>query len=237
MSPHVLRHSEAMQLRGRYPAALHPRHPRTRRPVQHRDLRPRLHRGQAQGPRSRLHRDRHRRRSARDLGPGPTSGSRRGREMPVWARRAASERGRNAGGLPLVIQPLQLVPEDAVAAKCVVVPQDATRLNQGHCGSPEDNPVFMLPASAPASPNPEGSAPRGNPILVPRMYHDGAAAGLVSGDGDWVAHPVDPQGERLLMERTAANARLLTTNSLPCPRCSSGQPDRKRPRPKTSALA
>jgi hypothetical protein len=28
-------------------------------------------------------------------------------------------------------------------------------------------------------------------------------------DGDWVAYPVDLQGERLLMERTAANARLL----------------------------
>jgi hypothetical protein len=61
-----------------------------------------------------------------------------------------------------------------------VVPQDATRLNQGHCGSPEDNPVFTLPASDPASPNPEGSASRGNPSLVPWMYHDGATAGLVS---------------------------------------------------------
>jgi len=28
-------------------------------------------------------------------------------------------------------------------------------------------------------------------------------------DGDWVAYPVDLQGERLLVERTATNARLL----------------------------
>jgi hypothetical protein len=33
-----------------------------------------------------------------------------------------------------------------------VAPQDATRLNQGHCGSPEDNPVFIFPASDAASP-------------------------------------------------------------------------------------
>ena len=89
-----------------------------------------------------------------------------------------------------------------------VVPQDATRLNQGHCGSPEDNPVFTLPASDPASPNPEGSASGGNPGLVPWMYHDGATAGLVSRMATGL-HPVDLQGERLLMERTAANARLL----------------------------
>ena len=101
--------------------------------------------------------------------------------------RGRSARGRNAGGLPLVIQPLQPVPEDAVATKSAfIVPQDATRLNQGHCGSPEDNPVFILPASDPASPSPEGSASRGNPSRAPWMYHDGATAGLVSRGATWV---------------------------------------------------
>ena len=47
-------------LRGRRPAALHPRHPRPRRPVHHRDLRARLDRGETQSPRSRLPRHRHR---------------------------------------------------------------------------------------------------------------------------------------------------------------------------------
>ena len=120
-------------------------------------------------------------------GTRATSGSRHSREMSVWARRAASECDQNAGGLPLVIQPLQPVPEDAVATKSAfIVPQDATRLNQGHCGSPEDNPVFILPASDPASPSPEGSASRGNPSRAPWMYHDGATAGLVSRGATWV---------------------------------------------------
>ncbi len=68
---HSLRHTLATrQLRGRYPTALHPRHPRTRRPGHHRDLRTRLHRGQAQGPRGRLHRDRHRRPARMEPEPG-----------------------------------------------------------------------------------------------------------------------------------------------------------------------
>ena len=45
------------------------------------------------------------------------------------------------------------------------------------------------------------------------------------------------QVQQMIMERTAANVRLLTTNSLRCPRCSSGQPNRRRPRPDTSILA
>jgi integrase/recombinase XerD len=57
LSPHVLRHSKAMHLyEGRRAAALHPRHPRAHRAGDHRDLRTRLHRGQTQSPRSRLHR-------------------------------------------------------------------------------------------------------------------------------------------------------------------------------------
>ena len=140
-------------------------------------------------------------------GTRATSGSRHSREMSVWARRAASECDQNAGGLPLVIQPLQPVPEDAVATKSAfIVPQDATRLNQGHCGSPEDNPVFILPASDPA--------PRGNPILVPWMYHDGATAGLVS--------------------RMAVGLPIQSTFKV---RGCSGWPGRRRPLPETSALA
>ena len=170
--------------------------------------------------------------------PGPPQGPGIVVRCPFWARRAASECGRNAGGLPLVIQPLQPVPEDAVAAKkCVVVPQDATRLNQGHCGSPEDNPVFILPASDPASPNPEGSASRGNPSLVPWMYHDGATAGLVSrmAIGLPIQSTFKVRGCSWSVPRRMHG--FSTTNSLPCPRCSSGQPNRRRPRPETSALA
>ena len=124
-------------------------------------------------------------------GTRATSGSRHSREMSVWARRAASECDQNAGGLPLVIQPLQPVPEDAVATKSAfIVPQDATRLNQGHCGSPEDNPVFILPASDPA--------PRGNPILVPLDVSRRGHRRSCIEKGDWVAYPVDLQGKRLL---------------------------------------
>ena len=118
-----------------------------------------------------------------------------------------------------------------------VVPQDATRLNQGHCGSPEDNPVFILPASDPASPNPEGSASRGNPSLVPWMYHDGATAGLVSrmAIGLPIQSTFKVRGCSWSVPRRMHG--FSTTNSLPCPRCSSGQPNRRRPRPETSALA
>jgi hypothetical protein len=48
--------------------------------------------------------------------PGPPQDPGTVVRCPFWARQAASECGRNAGGLPLVIQPLQPVPEDAVAA-------------------------------------------------------------------------------------------------------------------------
>ena len=88
--------------------------------------------------------------------------------------------------------------------------QDAPRLNQGHCGSPEDNPVLILPASDAASPNPEGSAPRGNPILVPLDVSRRCHRRSCTEDGDWVAYPVDVQGERLLgMARTELQ-RLCT---------------------------
>ena len=135
--------------------------------------------------------------------------------MSVLARRAASECGRNAGGLPLVIQPCSQSQRTLSPHKSAfVVPQDATRLNLGHCGSPGDNPVFILPASDPASPNPEGSASRGNPSLVPWMYHDGASAGLVS--------------------RMAIGLPIQSTFKV---RGCSGWPGRRRPLPETSALA
>ncbi len=70
LSPHVLRHSRGYaSLRCRRAAALHPRHPRTRRASHHRYLRSRLHRGQTQSPRSRLHRHRHRRPARMEPGP------------------------------------------------------------------------------------------------------------------------------------------------------------------------
>jgi hypothetical protein len=117
-----------------------------------------------------------------------------------------------------------------------VVPQDATRLNQGHCGWPEDNPVFILPASDLAAPNPEGSASRGNPSLVPWMYHDGATAGLVSRTA--IGLPIQSTFKvRGCSWSVPRRMHGFTTNSLPCPRCSSGQPNQRRPRPETSALA
>jgi hypothetical protein len=45
------------------------------------------------------------------------------------------------------------------------------------------------------------------------------------------------QLQQMIMERTAANIRLLNHKFLRCPRCSSGQPNRRRPQPKTSVLA
>jgi hypothetical protein len=58
--------------------------------------------------------------------------------------------------------------------------------------------VLIPPASDTASPDPEGSAPRGNPILAPLdVSRRGRRRSCVE-DGDWVACPVDLQGERLL---------------------------------------
>jgi hypothetical protein len=70
--------------------------------------------------------------------------------------------------------------------------------------------VLILPASDAASPNPEGSAPRGNPILVPLDVSRRCHRRSCTEDGDWVAYPVDVQGERLLgMARTELQ-RLCT---------------------------
>lgn len=43
--------------------------------------------------------------------------------------------------------------------------------------------------------------------------------------------------QQMIMERTAANIRLLNHKFLRCPRCSSGQPNRRRPRPKKKMFA
>jgi hypothetical protein len=80
---------------------------------------------------------------------------------PFWARRAASECGRMRAAYRWSSSPCSQSQRTLSPHKSAfVVPQDATRLNQGHSGSPEDNPVFILPASDPASPNLEGSALR-----------------------------------------------------------------------------
>ena len=93
--------------------------------------------------------------------------------------------------------------------------QDATRLNQGHCGSPEDNPVLILPASDAALPSPEGSAPRGNPILLPSdVSRQGHRRSCIE-EGDWVACPVDLQGERLLGMAWTELQRPCTDPTLP----------------------
>ena len=56
----------------------------------------------------------------RTYGTRATSGSRHSREMSVLGKEGCVRVWPGAGGLPLVIQPLQPVPEDAVAAqKCV----------------------------------------------------------------------------------------------------------------------
>ena len=63
--------------------------------------------------------------------------------------------------------------------------------------------MFILPASDPASPSPEGSAPRGNPVLVlsdvSRRGHRRSCIEKV----DWVAYPVDLQGKRLFGRKVA----------------------------------
>jgi hypothetical protein len=98
--------------------------------------------------------------------------------------------------------------------KCVRRASGRDKTEPGPLWMPEDNPVFILPASDPASPNPEGSASRGNPSLVPWMYHDGATAGLVS--------------------RMAIGLPIQSTFKV---RDCSGWPGRRRPRPETSAPA
>jgi hypothetical protein len=52
----------------------------------------------------------------RTYGTRATSGSRHSREMSVLGKEGCVRVWPDAGGLPLVIQPLQPVPEDAVAA-------------------------------------------------------------------------------------------------------------------------
>lgn len=70
--------------------------------------------------------------------------------------------------------------------------------------------MLILPASDAASPNPEGSAPRGNPILVPLDVSRRGHRRSCIVEGDWVAYPVDLQGDRLLGMAWTELQRLCT---------------------------
>lgn len=74
--------------------------------------------------------------------------------------------------------------------------QDAASLSQVYCRLPEDDSVSMLPARGPISPDPDGSAPGGNPTFVPLDVSQRGHRRSCVQDGDWVAYSVNLQARR-----------------------------------------